>query len=183
MQATLDAAALTQMNRRGQTRGASSTAAALGQRREFRGGPDQRIDSPVAGDADMLLVPNIDGGKLVGKVMMYSPAAREPGSSWSEKGHRPDERFDNAETKLFRSPSARSSPCPETIQINPSREVVLYGTASHSYRMVDYAKKIGERRAPQGGHRPGRGPGVLEPRGCPQGRLSPSGSSSGTGTR
>lgn len=72
MQATLDASALSQMNKRGQIKGciidgplgldnAISKLAA-----EHKG-----IISDVAGDADILLVPNIESGNFLGKSMTY----------------------------------------------------------------------------------------------------------------
>lgn len=72
MQATLDASVLTQMNKRGQIKGcivdgplgfdnAISKEAA-----EHKG-----IKSDVAGDADILLVPNIESGNFIGKTMTY----------------------------------------------------------------------------------------------------------------
>jgi len=72
MQATMDAAVLSQMNKRGQIKGciidgplgldnAISKLAA-----EHKG-----IVSDVAGDADVLLVPNIESGNFLGKSMTY----------------------------------------------------------------------------------------------------------------
>ncbi|WP_152614725.1 phosphate butyryltransferase [Jeotgalibacillus alimentarius] len=72
MQATLDAAALTQMNRRGQIKGCvidgplaldnavSETAAA-----------HKGITGPAAGKADILLVPSIESGNILYKSLMY----------------------------------------------------------------------------------------------------------------
>ncbi|MFD2913097.1 phosphate butyryltransferase [Jeotgalibacillus terrae] len=72
MQATLDAAALTQMNRRGQIKGClidgplaldnavSETAAA-----------HKGITGPAAGNADILLVPSIESGNILYKSLMY----------------------------------------------------------------------------------------------------------------
>ncbi|MFB1080725.1 phosphate butyryltransferase [Jeotgalibacillus sp. JSM ZJ347] len=72
MQATLDAAALTQMNRRGQIKGCiidgplaldnavSETAAA-----------HKGITGPAAGKADILLVPSIEAGNILYKSLMY----------------------------------------------------------------------------------------------------------------
>lgn len=72
MHATIDASVLTQMNKRGQIKGcivdgplgfdnAISKEAA-----EHKG-----IKSDVAGDADILLVPNIESGNFIGKTMTY----------------------------------------------------------------------------------------------------------------
>lgn len=80
MQATLDAAILSQMNKRGQIKGciidgplgldnAISKIAA-----EHKG-----IKSEVAGDADVLLVPNIESGNFLGKSMTYFGGAESAG--------------------------------------------------------------------------------------------------------
>jgi phosphate butyryltransferase len=77
MPATLDAAALAQMNRRGQIKGgivdgpfaldnAVSVAAA-----EHKG-----IKSPVAGKADVLMVPDIEAGNMLYKSMVYFAKAK-----------------------------------------------------------------------------------------------------------
>jgi phosphate butyryltransferase len=77
MQATLDAAALTQMNNRGQIRdcvidgplaldnAVSATAA------EHKG-----ITGDVAGEADILLVPNIEAGNILYKSLVYFAGAK-----------------------------------------------------------------------------------------------------------
>lgn len=80
MQATLDAAILTQMNKRGQIKGcivdgplgfdnAISKEAA-----EHKG-----ITSEVAGDTDILLVPSIEAGNFLGKSMNYFGNAENAG--------------------------------------------------------------------------------------------------------
>ena len=80
MQATLDAASLTQMNKRGQIKGciidgplgfdnAISKEAA-----EHKG-----IVSEVAGDTDILLVPNIESGNFLGKSMTYFAGGESAG--------------------------------------------------------------------------------------------------------
>lgn len=80
MQATMDAAVLSQMNRRGQIKGciidgplaldnAVSKAAA-----EHKG-----IKSLVAGEADILLVPNIESGNFLGKSLTYFANAKNAG--------------------------------------------------------------------------------------------------------
>lgn len=60
------------------------------------------IDSPVAGHADMLLVPSIEAGNFVGKVMMYMSGGKGAGVILGAR--KPivlTSRFDNAETKLL----------------------------------------------------------------------------------
>ncbi|NMM61115.1 phosphate butyryltransferase [Clostridium sp. P21] len=72
MQATIDAAVLTQMNKRGQIKGCiidgplAFDNAISKEAAEHKG-----IVSEVAGDADILLVPNIEAGNFVGKSMTY----------------------------------------------------------------------------------------------------------------
>ncbi|TDT61003.1 phosphate butyryltransferase [Fonticella tunisiensis] len=80
MQSTLDAAALSKMSQRGQIKdciidgplaldNAISRAAA-----EHKG-----IKSPAAGDADILLVPNIEAGNILGKSLTYFGGAKSAG--------------------------------------------------------------------------------------------------------
>lgn len=103
MQATLDAAALTQMNRRGQIKGCLIDGPlALDNAVSEEAARIKGIDSPVAGAADMLLVPNIEAGNFVGKVMMYMSGGKGAGVILGAR--RPivlTSRFDNAETKLL----------------------------------------------------------------------------------
>lgn len=80
MPATLDAAALVQMNRRGQIKGClidgplAFDNAISKEAAEHKG-----IKSEVAGDADILLVPNIEAGNLLGKSMTYMGGAVSAG--------------------------------------------------------------------------------------------------------
>lgn len=103
MQATLDASVLSQMNKRGQIKGciidgplgldnAISKMAA-----EHKG-----IVSDVAGDADILLVPNIESGNFLGKSMTYFANAQSAGVIMGAKC--PVvlvSRADSAESKLY----------------------------------------------------------------------------------
>jgi phosphate butyryltransferase len=72
MQATLDAAALSQMNKRGQIKGCIIDGplgldnAVSKEAAEHKG-----IVSDVAGDSDILLVPNIEAGNFLGKSLTY----------------------------------------------------------------------------------------------------------------
>ena len=80
MIATLDAAALTVMNKRGQIKGCIVDGplgfdnAISKQAAEHKG-----IISPVAGDADILLVPNIESGNFLGKSLTYFSDAQSAG--------------------------------------------------------------------------------------------------------
>ncbi|MBA4600930.1 phosphate butyryltransferase [Thermoactinomyces mirandus] len=72
MEATLDAAALTQMNRRGQIRGAVIDGPfALDNAVSVKAAEHKGIESPVAGRADVLLVPDINAGNMLYKSMVY----------------------------------------------------------------------------------------------------------------
>lgn len=103
MQATLDAAALAVMNRRGQIRGCILDGPlALDNAVSAEAARTKGIDSPVAGDADMLLVPSIEAGNFVGKVMQYMSGGTGAGAVLGAR--KPivlTSRFDNAETKLL----------------------------------------------------------------------------------
>jgi phosphate butyryltransferase len=103
MPATLDAAALAQMNRRGQIKGCILDGPlALDNAVSEEAARIKGIDSPVAGHADMLLVPSIEAGNFVGKVMMYMSGGKGAGVILGAR--KPivlTSRFDNAETKLL----------------------------------------------------------------------------------
>lgn len=80
MQATLDAAALAKMNQRGQIKdciidGPVSLDISISKEAAKHKG----IESPVAGEADILLVPNIEAGNLLGKSMTYFANAKSAG--------------------------------------------------------------------------------------------------------
>ena len=80
MQATLDAAALSKMNARGQIKdciidGPLALDCAVSKEAAKHKG----INSPVAGEADILLVPNIESGNLLGKSMTYFAKAESAG--------------------------------------------------------------------------------------------------------
>lgn len=80
MTATLDAAALTVMNKRGQIKGCIVDGplgfdnAISKQAAQHKG-----IISPVAGDADILLVPSIESGNFLGKSLTYFAEAQSAG--------------------------------------------------------------------------------------------------------
>ncbi len=77
MQATLDAAALAQMNRRKQLKGAIIDGPlALDNAVSLEAAKHKGIDSPVAGLADVLLVPEIESGNILYKSMVYFAKAK-----------------------------------------------------------------------------------------------------------
>ncbi|NLB83781.1 MAG: bifunctional enoyl-CoA hydratase/phosphate acetyltransferase [Synergistaceae bacterium] len=103
MPATLDAAALAKMNERGQIKGClvdgplALDNAISGESARIKG-----LNSPVAGKADMLLVPDIEAGNFVGKVLLYMTGGRGAGVVLGAK--KPivlTSRFDTMETKLL----------------------------------------------------------------------------------
>ncbi|AJD91399.1 phosphate butyryltransferase [Jeotgalibacillus malaysiensis] len=72
MQATLDAAALTQMNRRGQIKGCVIDGPlALDNAISVKAAEHKGISGPAAGKADILLVPSIEAGNILYKSLMY----------------------------------------------------------------------------------------------------------------
>lgn len=72
MQATIDAAILSQMNKRGQIKGCLIDGPlALDNAISKVAAEHKGIVSDVAGDADVLLVPNIESGNFLGKSMTY----------------------------------------------------------------------------------------------------------------
>lgn len=72
MQATVDAALLTTMNRRGQIKGCIIDGPlALDNAVSAEAAKHKGIESEVAGDADVFLVPNIEAGNLLGKSLAY----------------------------------------------------------------------------------------------------------------
>jgi phosphate butyryltransferase len=80
MQATLDAAALAKMNQRGQIKGCIVDGPlALDNAISKEAAKHKGIESPVAGEADILLVPNIESGNLLGKSLTYFAQAKSAG--------------------------------------------------------------------------------------------------------
>lgn len=77
MQPTLDAAALSQMNRRGQIKGAIVDGPfALDNAISVAAAEHKGIHSPVAGKADVLVVPDIEAGNMLYKSMVYFAKAK-----------------------------------------------------------------------------------------------------------
>ena len=103
MACTLDAAALAKMSDRGQIKGCVVDGPfALDNAVSEEAAKTKGIRSPVAGNADILLVPNIECGNLVGKVMTY--LAKERGAGVVLGARKPivlTSRFDSMETKLL----------------------------------------------------------------------------------
>lgn len=80
MQATIDAASLTQMNKRGQIKGCVIDGPlGLDNAINMEAAKHKGIVSEVAGDADILLVPNIEAGNFMGKTMTYFANAESAG--------------------------------------------------------------------------------------------------------
>lgn len=80
MQATIDASVLTQMNKRGQIKGCIIDGPlGLDNAISFEAAKHKGIVSDVAGDADILLVPNIEAGNFMGKTMTYFAKAESAG--------------------------------------------------------------------------------------------------------
>jgi len=72
MQATLDASALSQMNKRGQIKGCIIDGPlGLDNAVSMEAARHKGIVSEVAGDSDILLVPNIEAGNFLGKSLTY----------------------------------------------------------------------------------------------------------------
>lgn len=80
MQATLDAAALAKMNQRGQIKDCVIDGPlALDNAISKEAAKHKGITSPVAGQADILLVPNIESGNILGKSLTYLANAKSAG--------------------------------------------------------------------------------------------------------
>lgn len=72
MQSTVDAASLSMMNKRGQIKGCIIDGPlAFDNAINLEAAKHKGVISPVAGDADVLLVPNIECGNMVGKCLTY----------------------------------------------------------------------------------------------------------------
>jgi phosphate butyryltransferase len=80
MQATIDASVLTVMNRRGQIKGCIVDGPlGLDNAISKEAADHKGIVSEVAGDADILLVPNIESGNFMGKTLSYFGQAENAG--------------------------------------------------------------------------------------------------------
>ena len=77
MQATLDAAALTQMSRRGQIKGiVVEGPLALDNAVNLEAAAHKKITGEVAGKADVLLMPDIEAGNIMYKSLVYGAKAQ-----------------------------------------------------------------------------------------------------------
>ncbi|MCX7904494.1 MAG: phosphate butyryltransferase [Caloramator sp.] len=80
MQATIDAAILSKMNQRGQIKDCVIDGPlALDNAISKEAAHHKGIKSPVAGEADILLVPNIEAGNMLGKSLTYFAKAKSAG--------------------------------------------------------------------------------------------------------
>jgi phosphate acetyltransferase len=80
MQATLDAAALTAMAARGQITGAAIDGPlGFDNAINFNAARIKEIVSPVAGQADILLVPDLEAGNMLAKQLIYLAGADAAG--------------------------------------------------------------------------------------------------------
>lgn len=103
MQPTLDAAALSMMNARGQIKGCIVDGPlAIDNAVSKEAAAHKGIKSPVAGDADIILVPNIETGNVMYKTLTYMAGAKNGGII--EGAAAPiilTSRADSHESKLF----------------------------------------------------------------------------------
>jgi phosphate butyryltransferase len=80
MQPTLDAAALSKMNDRGQIKGCIVDGPlAIDNAISMEAAKHKGISSPVAGCADIILVPNIETGNVMYKTLTYTSNAKNGG--------------------------------------------------------------------------------------------------------
>ncbi|WP_257785648.1 phosphate butyryltransferase [Planococcus plakortidis] len=103
MQATLDAAALAAMNKRGQiTDCIVDGPLALDNAISVEAAKHKRIEGDTAGHADILLVPNIEAGNILYKSLVYFSKAKVGGIIAGAKAPIVlTSRADSAESKLF----------------------------------------------------------------------------------
>lgn len=103
MQATIDAAALAKMSDRGQIKGCIVDGPlALDNAISAEAAKIKGIDSPVAGNAHMLLVPDIEAGNFVGKTLLYMTGGNGAGLVLGAAAPIVlTSRFDSMKTKLL----------------------------------------------------------------------------------
>jgi phosphate butyryltransferase len=103
MPATLDAAALAQMNRRGQIKGCVVDGPfALDNAISELSAKHKGITSEVAGKADILIVPNIESGNILAKSIVYFAPNKTAGIVLGAKAPIVlTSRADTAEAKMF----------------------------------------------------------------------------------
>ena len=103
MQATIDAAALAKMSDRGQIKGCIVDGPlALDNAISAEAAKIKGNDSPVAGNAHMLLVPDIEAGNFVGKTLLYMTGGNGAGLVLGAAAPIVlTSRFDSMKTKLL----------------------------------------------------------------------------------
>lgn len=103
MPATMDAAALTMMQKRGQIKGCVIDGPlALDNAVSLKAAEHKRIDSEVAGKADILLVPDIEAGNMLYKSLIYFANAKVGAIIAGAKAPIVlTSRADSAESKLY----------------------------------------------------------------------------------
>ncbi|WP_300522626.1 phosphate butyryltransferase [Aminiphilus sp.] len=108
MPCTLDAAALAQMSRRGQIKGCVVDGPfALDNAISVEAAKHKGIESEVAGNADILLVPDIEAGNMMAKAIVYFARNKTAGLVLGAKAPVVlTSRTDTAETKLLSIASA-----------------------------------------------------------------------------
>lgn len=108
MPCTLDAAALAQMSRRGQIKGCVVDGPfALDNAISVEAAKHKGIESEVAGNADILLVPDIEAGNMMAKAIVYFSRNKTAGLVLGAKAPVVlTSRTDTAETKLLSIASA-----------------------------------------------------------------------------
>ncbi len=80
MQPTIDAAVLSKMNERGQIKGCIVDGPlAIDNALSIEAAKHKGINSPVAGQADIILVPNIETGNVMYKTLVYTASAKNGG--------------------------------------------------------------------------------------------------------
>lgn len=80
MQPTIDAAVLSKMNERGQIKGCIVDGPlAIDNALSMEAAKHKGINSPVAGQADIILVPNIETGNVMYKTLVYTANAKNGG--------------------------------------------------------------------------------------------------------
>lgn len=80
MQPTIDAAVLSKMNERGQIKGCIVDGPlAIDNALSIEAARHKGINSPVAGQADIILVPNIETGNVMYKTLVYTASAKNGG--------------------------------------------------------------------------------------------------------
>lgn len=119
MPATIEAAALSKMAERGQIRcGIVDGPLALDNAISLEAARIKQIVSPVAGDADILLVPNIESGNILAKQLEYLGGATASGLvlgarvpiALTSRADSPDTRVGSAVLALIAAHAARQDP-------------------------------------------------------------------------